>query len=222
MTPWESELEGLYSALDGHESLIEFDEARGIGSFHVLTITRQEHLNDCTWASPRGHQRSSLMKRLIPIIRDKRVVEIGAGIGLLARAMAAYASHVYAFESAPEWNFAFAKWMSGLGGLTQLHDDKAFKLNLARALKEYPRNLTWIYGPVQHMLDILHVDVAVVVTGSDEDNLRALAAQFAPVVVMPWQDWNDGRAPARVPSTPRGGLLGDAWDNDEDADYDTL
>ncbi|MND07762.1 hypothetical protein D3C83_299780 [compost metagenome] len=40
----------------------------------------------------------------------------------------------------------------------------------------------------------LRVDVAIVVTGSDEVWLRQLAEKMAPTVIMPWQDYNGGKA----------------------------
>lgn len=39
-----------------------------------------------------------------------------------------------------------------------------------------------------------HADLVLVVTGSDEQGLEALANEFGAEVVMPWQEWAGGRA----------------------------
>lgn len=113
-----------------------------------------------------------MMERLAPVIAGKTVVEIGAGSGVLALMMARVAKHVFAIEADPQFT----------------------KLFLAHAASMKPTNLTWVFDAAQSLAPWLKADVAVVVTGSDEDGLRLLASQFAPVVMMPWQDWNDGRA----------------------------
>lgn len=122
-----------------------------------------------------------MMERLEPIIASRVVVEIGAGCGTLALMMARVAKHVFAIEA----DIGFTKQF-----LVKAH------------LK--PTNLTWIFDTAQSMVPLLKADVSVVVTGSDEDALRVLAGQFAQTVVMPWQDWNKGKAvvPGREPWRP--------------------
>lgn len=160
--PWEPECVGVQSLLFESAEQRSYDERMGILAKHFLTMVRPE---DTGW----------IMEKIGPRIAGKRVVEIGAGIGLLANEMAKVARRVYAIEADPGWSLLFVKW---------LYVDK-------------PLNLTWILDRAQNLVGELEADVAIVVTGSDEDNLRQLAGQFAPEVIMPWQDWRGGKA--RVP-----------------------
>lgn len=105
-------------------------------------------------------------------VAGKVVVEIGAGAGVLALELARHARHVYAIEVDPAWSWVFAR---------HLYAAK-------------PGNLTWIFDRAENLVDILRTDVAIVVTCSDELGLWQLAGRFAPTVIMPWQDWNGGRA----------------------------
>ena len=100
------------------------------------------------------------------------VVEIGAGVGVLALELAKYAAHVYAIEADPVWSFAFAR---------HLYSVK-------------PPNLTWIMDRAENLVNVISGSVVIVVTGSDEEALRELAGQFGPEVIMPWQDWNENKA----------------------------
>jgi hypothetical protein len=105
-------------------------------------------------------------------IVDKVVIEIGAGVGHLALELARHAKHVFAIEVDCEFSREFA----------------------AELYKTRPRNLTWIFDRAESMVDILKGEVAMVVTGSDDVYLRELAGKFAPDVILPWQDWNHGKA----------------------------
>jgi hypothetical protein len=139
-----------------------YDAAHGVQSKHWLTILRPE---DAVW----------IVERLGQRIIGKTVVEIGAGIGVLAIEMSKVAKRVFAIESDPKWGVVFARHM----------------------YRNKPTNLTWILDSAESVVDLIRGDIAVVVTGSDEVNLRALAARFASDVAMPWQDWNGGKAVVR-------------------------
>lgn len=160
--PWEPEAVGMQSTFGSSQTEADYDRLHGIQSKHWLTIIRPE---DATW----------IIERLGDRIVDKVVVEIGAGIGVLAVAMAKKARHVYAIEASPSWGVVFARHM----------------------FREKPTNLTWILDRAENLTHLIRADIAIVVTGSDADGLRELAARFAPDVCMPWQDWNDGKAVIR-------------------------
>ena len=136
-----------------------FDERTGIRAKHHVTVRLPEHAQWILWG-------------LRDRIRDKVVVEIGAGIGVLAIEMAKIAKHVFAIEADPAFAWVFCE---------ELYKTK-------------PDNLTWIFDKAENLVDVVRADVAVVVTGSDEVALRELAGRFAPEVHLPWQDGNGGKA----------------------------
>jgi hypothetical protein len=150
---------GMQSTFGESAAEARYDAQHGVQSKHWLTILRPE---DAAW----------IIGRLGERIVGKTVVEIGAGIGVLAIEMAKVAKRVFAIESDPKWGVVFARYM----------------------YREKPSNLTWILDRAENVVDLVHADIAVVVTGSDEVALRALAGRFAQDVAMPWQDWNGGRA----------------------------
>lgn len=139
----------------------------GVKAAHLATIVSPEN---CKW----------MMKKLRSRIVGKVVVEIGAGFGILAIEMAKAAKRVFAIEADPYFTAEFSRVL----------------------YKDRPINLTWIFDTAQGVLESglgesMRADVAVVVTGSDEDGLRRLARRFVRTdhaVIMPWQDWNGGRA----------------------------
>lgn len=99
-------------------------------------------------------------------IENKVVIEIGAGVGFLAIELAKYAKQVYAIEVDPAWSWIFT------------HSLYAHK----------PANLTWIFGRAESVLPWLKGDVAIVFTNSGIKELKALAEQFAPKVLMPFRE----------------------------------
>lgn len=157
--PWEPNAVAVQSLFAASEIEAAYDKAHGIKSMHWLTIIRPE---DATW----------IVERLGERIQDKVVVEIGAGIGVLAVAMAKVARRVFAIEASPAWGIVFARHMYHMK----------------------PVNLTWILDRAENLVDVIRADIAVVVTGSDDVSLRALAHRFAPDVSLPWQDWHEGQA----------------------------
>lgn len=98
---------------------------------------------------------------LRPVIEGRVVVEVGAGVGLLAVEMARHAKQVYAIESDPAWSWAFCE---------HLYDVK-------------PPNLTWIFGTAESVSDHLTGDVAVFVTRSGRAQMGEVAGQLAVSVI---------------------------------------
>ena len=100
-------------------------------------------------------------------IEGKRVVEIGAGVGFLAIEMAKVAESVVAIEADPAWSWIFTKSL----------------------YRHKPANLTWVFGAAESVAEWVRADVAVVMTNSGIDAMRAVALQMAPHVIMPLQDF---------------------------------
>jgi protein-L-isoaspartate O-methyltransferase len=143
-------------------------EARiGVRTSHIATIVRPENTR---W----------MMDRMRERIADKVVVEIGAGLGVLAVEMAKTARRVFAIDSDPEFSASFA----------------------ASLYQSRPPTLTYIFDSAENVIasglhHAMRADLAVVVTGSNEGGLRALAEKFVRGpgdVIMPWQDYNGGVA----------------------------
>jgi protein-L-isoaspartate O-methyltransferase len=158
-----AEVTGVYSLFDGCPGQVRYDDRHGIVARHVLTVVRPE---DAKWILDKIRER----------VRGKVVVEIGAGIGTLANAIAQEATHVFAIEADPGWSTRYAHWF----------------------YRTKPANLTWIFDRAENLEGIIRGDVAIVVTGSAEDSMRELAERFAPEVIMPWQDFREGKALSRV------------------------
>lgn len=167
--PWESDIVGAQNSTLEAPDQVAYDERMGLHSKKYLTVIRP---SDARW----------MLERLVPRITGKVVVEIGAGIGVLACAMATHAKRVYAIEADPMWGWAFARHL----------------------YKHKPTNLTYILDVAENLTTDIVGEVAVVVTGSDEENLRRLANKFAPEVIMPWQDWKGGVAVAQWAATVHG------------------
>jgi protein-L-isoaspartate O-methyltransferase len=144
-----------------------YQERVGVKAAHIATIVSDKN---ATW----------MMAKMLPRIAGKVVVEIGAGLGVLAVEMARHAFRVFAIDSDPQFTASFAN-----------------ALYLTR-----PPNLTWIFDTAEGVIEsglaaAMKADVAVVVTGSDEVGLCKLAQAFVREpsdVIMPWQDWNGGTA----------------------------
>ena len=105
-------------------------------------------------------------------IKGKIVIEIGAGVGFLAIEMAKLAKQVFAIEVDPAWSWIFN------------HSLYAHK----------PKNLTWIFGSAETCLPWLKGDVAVIFTRSGILEMRTLAKQFAPKVIMPLHEGGNGES----------------------------
>jgi ribosomal protein L11 methylase PrmA len=144
-----------------------YQERVGVKAAHICTIVTPENT---TW----------MMAKMLPRIAGKVVVEIGAGLGILAVEMARHAARVFAIDSDPQFTASFANAL----------------------YQKRPPTLTWIFDTAEGVLAsglaaAMKADIAVLVTGSDEVGLCKIAASFVASpsdVIMPWQDYNGGRA----------------------------
>lgn len=158
----------LLDASKEHEDRVAFNKRSGIRTTHIATMVH--HVNT-VWILRRLEQQFQNLK-------DMTVIEIGAGVGVFAVNLAERCKRVFAIEADPLFSREFA---------VRLYADK-------------PSNLTWVFDvAVPEMAArnggwLPRADLVLVLTGSDEENLRDLAEQFGDAVVMPWQDWNDGVA----------------------------
>lgn len=146
-----SEMKGLldrcYAEMDGNESVEAYHERHGTASACILTNYDDEHA-----ALVADHLRER--------VAGKVVVEIGAGIGLLACHVAMDARRLYAIEVDPVWSSVFV-WM--------LYAKK-------------PPNLSFIFGKAEEAPPIA-ADVAFFCTHSGRESLYRAASRFAPVVI---------------------------------------
>lgn len=141
-------LDAVYGSFDGSDVLHAYSQRHGIDSAGVLTVTDDETAHLITsWLSPR--------------LEGKIVIEIGAGIGLLALHVGLLAKRVYAIEANPFWTSTF---------LTVL-------------LAQKPKHVSYLFGAADEFAGQIHGDVAIFCTHSGVESLHAAAAQFAPVVI---------------------------------------
>lgn len=140
-------LEAWYGQMDGNAALEAYHGRHGTQSQLILTNYDDEHA-----ALVADYVRER--------IAGKIVVEIGAGIGLLACHLAMDAKRVYAIEVDPAWTSTFI-WC--------LYQKK-------------PANLTFIFGKAEEAPHIA-ADVALFCTHSGREALHCAAARFAPMVI---------------------------------------
>jgi len=94
-------------------------------------------------------------------IRNKTVIEIGAGTGLLAMEMAKHAKEVYAFEIDPAWSWIFVK----------------------KYMYDKPSNLNFIFGDAKNF-KFLRPDVVVVYACQALDYFLEIAREFNPEIII--------------------------------------
>ncbi len=140
-------VESWYMALDGNAAVEDYHARHGTKSQCILTNYEDEHA-----ALVAGY--------LSDRVTGKIVVEIGAGIGLLACHVAAAARRIYAIDVDPAWTGVFV-W--------SLYEKK-------------PPNLTFIFGKAEEAPPIA-ADVAFFCTHSGRESLHRAATRFAPVVI---------------------------------------
>lgn len=143
----------VYDVMDGDEDLMRYHAEHGTPSLLILTQFNQE----CA---------AETVKVMADDIRDKRVIEIGAGIGFLAIEMAKIAKSVFAIEVDPAWSWTFTHSL----------------------YRHKPKNLTWVFGTAESVADWLNGDVAVICTRSGVEQMRDIAYRMAPKVLMPLLD----------------------------------
>lgn len=140
-------LDKWYAHMDGNPDVENFHERHGTESACILTNFTDEHA-------------SAVADYLHDRVAGKVVVEIGAGIGLLACHVAMDARRVYAIEVDPVWSSVFIK---------TLYQNK-------------PPNLTFIFGKAEEAPPI-SADVAFFCTHSGRSAMYRAATLFAPTVI---------------------------------------
>lgn len=140
-------LETWYQQMDGNQIAEDYHLRHGTESACILTNYDDEHA-------------ALVADFLRERIAGKIVVEVGAGIGLLACHLAADAKRVYAIEVDPAWSGTFI-WC--------LYHRK-------------PANLTFIFGKAEEAPPIA-ADVALFCTHSGRESLYRAATRFAPMVI---------------------------------------
>lgn len=138
---------------EGNPDMQEYCARHGIKSLGVLTVYSDEIA-------------SGIADFLAERVQGKVVVEIGAGMGLLACHLALHAKHVYAIEANPIWASCFS----------------------VALLKQKPVNLTYILGAASEMNGLLRADLAMFCTHSGAGSMRAAAELFSPVVIDVYAD----------------------------------
>jgi protein-L-isoaspartate O-methyltransferase len=137
-------LNAIYQDLDGSKAAEEFHAKHMTPSCGVITVFQKKRVMD-------------IMNKISTDIYGKTIVEIGAGVGLLAIAMATISEKVYAIESDPAWSWAFTKIMYEIK----------------------PPNLTFIFGKAENMVGLLKADVAIIVTRSGHEGMQNVANKLA-------------------------------------------
>lgn len=140
-------LDHCYEQMDGSVAFEAYHAQHCTGSLCILTNYDDEHA---------GLVADYLRER----VAGKVVVEVGAGIGLLACHIAADARRVYAIEVDPLWSAVFV-W-------------SLYRIK--------PPNLTFIFGKAEEAPPIA-ADIALFCTHSGQESLYAAATRFAPVVI---------------------------------------
>lgn len=125
-----------------------YSERHGIKSAAILTLYDDE-------------KAALVADYLADLVRGKVVIEIGAGLGLLALHLSEYAAKVIAIEADPMWTSCWVAF---------LHHKK-------------PKNVTWIFGAADEVAGMVKGDVALFCTHSDSDGMAQTAGLFAPEVI---------------------------------------
>lgn len=140
-------LDSYYGAMDGNPIVEDYHLRHGTQSAGILTNYTDEYA-------------ALVADYLAPRVAGKIVVEIGAGIGLLAMYIAEDARRLYAIELDPAWSSVFV-W---------------------RLYERKPPNLTFIFGKAEEAPPIA-ADVAYFCTHSGRDSMYKAAARFAPEII---------------------------------------
>jgi len=143
-----ADVEAAYQMLDGSEASEAYSDRHGIESAAILTILD-------------GERAELLTEYLRPRIEGRTVVEIGAGIGMLALFMGEYAKRVYAIEAEPAWSWAF----------------------VCHLYKAKPKNVSFLFGAADEFSPLIRGDVALFCTHSGRPAMARAAAMFAPAVI---------------------------------------
>lgn len=136
-----------YESLEGNPMMEDYHTRHGTESACILTNIEDEHA-------------ALVAEFLYDRVQGKTVVEIGAGIGILACHVAMDARRVYAIEVDPAWTSTF----------------------IAFLYKKKPANLTFIFGSADDAPPIA-ADVAFFCTHSGRESMYRAATRFAPEVI---------------------------------------
>lgn len=137
-----------YEAMDGSEASMRYSERHGVESAAILTVYEDKHA-------------TQIARYLAPRIEGRTVVEIGAGVGLLALHLGDYAKRVFAIEVEPVWSWLFVEY---------LYERK-------------PKHVSYLFGMAEEFAGLVHGDVALFCTHSGRAAMREAAVLFAPEVI---------------------------------------
>ena len=154
MTNLKEEINRVYESLEGNEDVENYMRRHNINSLGILTICEPKRA-------------IKAIQMFGNSLRDKIVVEIGAGVGVAAVELAKIAKHVYAIEADPAWSWLFTRF---------LYANK-------------PTNLTWIFGNAEDMVGKLFADTVIIFTHSDTTYLQQLGLSFAPKSILAYHSW---------------------------------
>ena len=154
MTAITKAIENIYEMLEGEEDVREYHRRHGVKSLLILTC----------WEHKRAIRSAMFWEKAI---KNKVVVEIGAGVGLVAIEMATVAKHVYAIEADPSWSWVFTKYL----------------------YRNKPPNLTWIFGRAEDMVGKITGDVSIIFTHSDLEGMKSLGDKFSPETILAYHSW---------------------------------
>lgn len=138
----------IYCVLDGTKFVNDYHKRHNIKSALILRNYSQNKAKEC-------------IKEIEREIKNKIVVEIGAGVGCLALEMAKHAKKVIAIEADPAWSWYFTEYL----------------------YKEKPKNLTWIFGAAGEICEYISADVAVICTCSGLKDMKAIGSKMAKKVL---------------------------------------
>jgi protein-L-isoaspartate O-methyltransferase len=143
----------VYENMEGAEDLMRYHDEHGTPSMQILTQF-----------SPKTA--IGAVKLLTPLIKNKKVIELGGGVGFLAIEMAKIAKSVIAIEADPAWSWVFTRSL----------------------YKHKPKNLTWIFGSAETVSDYIKGDIVIVATNSGIPEMREMAKKLAPESFFLYQD----------------------------------
>lgn len=146
-------LDMMYESMDGNEVAMDYSRRHGIESAMILTV-KDDEMADL------------VAEFLADQVRGKTVVEIGAGIGLLALHLSQYAKRIYAIEANPSWTSTF----------------------LACLYAHKPKHVSWLFGSADEFAGGIRGDVALFCTHSDHAGMKRAASLFAPEVIDVYED----------------------------------
>ena len=143
------EINRIYECLEGNKDVEDFMDRHNIKSLGILTICEPKRAIEA-------------IDIFGDSLRDKVVVEIGAGVGVAAIELAKVAKHVYAIEADPAWSWVFTRFL----------------------YQKKPPNLTWIFGCAEDMIGKIKADTAIIFTHSAKQHLQQLGLSFAPKSIL--------------------------------------